>query len=112
VSFISSRKNTEESNPENEGAKVAGDTFLDMIENTALCHVPVGADFQLDGAVPHFSSHVSAFLDWEFPDRFMGIGGGVIISSPPRSTALTHLDFFLPVVSERHCSPRISAKCE
>jgi len=36
--------------------------------------------YQLDGAPPHFSRNVSAFLDREFPDRWIRIrlGGGSI----------------------------------
>jgi hypothetical protein len=41
------RKKPKESNIENEGAWVTGDTFLAMIVNTALRHVPVGTVFQL-----------------------------------------------------------------
>jgi hypothetical protein len=32
---------------------VSSDTFLVMIENTTLCHVPVGTIFQLTGAESH-----------------------------------------------------------
>jgi hypothetical protein len=41
--------------------------FLDMMENTVLRHVFVETMFQLDGAPPHFSHRVRAFLDKEFP---------------------------------------------
>jgi hypothetical protein len=46
---------------------VPGDIMLPMMENTALCHVFVRTVFQLDGAPPHFSHCVCAFLDREFP---------------------------------------------
>jgi len=42
------------------------------MENTSLCHVPVGTFFQLDGAQSHFLHHVRAFLDTEFPDGCIG----------------------------------------
>jgi hypothetical protein len=32
---------------------------------------PAGIVFQLDGAPPHFSRHVCAFLDREFPDCWL-----------------------------------------
>jgi len=53
---------------------VNGDNFLAMMGNTALCYVPVGTVFLLDGAPPHFSHHVHAFLDREFPECWIGIG--------------------------------------
>jgi hypothetical protein len=42
-----------------------------MIENTALCHVPVGTYFELHGAPPHFSLRVRVFVDREFPHRWI-----------------------------------------
>jgi hypothetical protein len=45
-----------------------GDTFLAMMENTALHHVPVGTVFQLDGVLPCFFHCVHAFLDTELPE--------------------------------------------
>jgi hypothetical protein len=42
---------------------VTGDTFLAMMESTALCHVPVGTIFQSDGAPPHLSCPARLFLD-------------------------------------------------
>jgi hypothetical protein len=67
-------------------------TFLAVMEDTALCHVPVGAVFQLDGAPPHFSRHVLAFMDREFLYCWIGGGGGILW--PPRSPDLTPLDCF------------------
>jgi hypothetical protein len=43
-----------------------------MLEETALCHVPVGTVFQLDGAPPRFVCRVGFFLDREFPELWMG----------------------------------------
>jgi hypothetical protein len=56
---------------ENEGARMTGDTLLSVMENSALCHVPVRTVFQFD----HFSSRVRAFLEREFPDRGIRRGG-------------------------------------
>jgi hypothetical protein len=42
--------------------------FLAIV-NTALCHVPVGTVFRLDGAPPHFSRRDRVFLGREFPDH-------------------------------------------
>jgi hypothetical protein len=50
-----------------EEPTVTRDTFLVMMKNTAQHHVPVGKVFQSDGSPPHFSHHVHAFLDREFP---------------------------------------------
>jgi len=52
--------------------------FLTMMESTALHHVPVGTVFQLDGAPPHFSQHVCAFLDREFSDCCVGRGNSFL----------------------------------
>jgi hypothetical protein len=56
---------------------VAGDAFLAVMENTALCHVPVGKVFQLDGALPNFCRRFYAFQDREFPDRWLGRRGPI-----------------------------------
>jgi hypothetical protein len=49
-----------------EEPTVTGDTFLAMMESSTLHHIPVGTIFQFDGAPPHFSHRVCAFLDREF----------------------------------------------
>jgi len=49
-----------------EEPTVTGDTFLAMMENTALCHVHVGTVFQLDGVPFHFSCYVHDSKDREF----------------------------------------------
>jgi hypothetical protein len=46
---------------------VTGESFLAMMR-TALARVLAGTVFQLYGAPPHFSLHVHAILDGEFPD--------------------------------------------
>jgi len=48
---------------------------------------------QHDGAPPHFSRQVTAFLNNSYHDRWIGRGGPV--SWPPRSPDLTPLDYFL-----------------
>jgi hypothetical protein len=53
---------------------MTGDTFLTVMENTALRHDPVGTVLQSDGAPPHFSRHFRAFLDREFPYRWIENG--------------------------------------
>jgi len=75
------------------GVKSGGrrDTFLAVVEKAALRHVPVGRVFQSDGAPPHFFHRVCAFLDRNFPDRW--IGTGEPIPWPPHSQDLTPLDF-------------------
>jgi len=47
-----------------EKLKVTGDTFLAMMRE----HCYVRTVFQLGDAPPHFSHHVCAILDLEFPD--------------------------------------------
>jgi hypothetical protein len=46
-----------------------------LMKNTALYHVPVGTVFQLNGAPPHLSHCVRAFLDRQFPGCHIGRGG-------------------------------------
>jgi hypothetical protein len=75
-----------------EEPTMTGLTFLAMIENTALHCVSVGTVFQLDGAPPHFSHHVHAFLDRDFTACW--IQRRRLIPWPPHSPDLTPLDFF------------------
>jgi hypothetical protein len=49
--------------------------------------------FQQDGAPPHFGRAVRAYLDAQFPQRWIGRRGPK--EWPPRSPDLTPLDFFL-----------------
>jgi len=66
-------------------------SFLAMKENNALCHVLVGTIYQLDGEPSHFSQHICAFLDREFPDYWIRRGGP--ISWPPLLSRFDPLDF-------------------
>jgi hypothetical protein len=75
-----------------EEAMVTSDTFMTMIEYTALCYVHVGTVLQLDGALPPISHHIHAFLDRKIPDHGIGRGGPVLIS--PHSPDMTPLNFF------------------
>jgi len=52
-----------------EEPAVTGDTFLAMMANIALRHVPVGTVIQPDGALPQFSCRVHAFLNSEVSER-------------------------------------------
>jgi hypothetical protein len=56
---------------------MTGDIFLAMMENNALCYVPVGKLFWLFGAPPYFSSHIHTFQDRDFPDNWIGRGGSI-----------------------------------
>uniref|UniRef100_A0A3Q3KZL0 DUF4817 domain-containing protein n=1 Tax=Mastacembelus armatus TaxID=205130 RepID=A0A3Q3KZL0_9TELE len=49
--------------------------------------------FQQDGAPPHYGCQVRAFLDEQFPEKWIGRRGPV--ERPPRSPDLTPLDFYL-----------------
>jgi hypothetical protein len=66
-----------------EESAVTGGTFLVMMESIASRHVPVRKVFQFYGAQPHLFRRVHAFLDSEFPGRW--IGRGEPIPWPPRS---------------------------
>ena len=49
--------------------------------------------FQHDGAPPHYTWHMTDYLNESFPNRWLGRGGPV--TWPPRSPYLTPLDFYL-----------------
>jgi len=49
--------------------------------------------FQHDGAPPHYTRHVTEYLNESFPNRWLGRGGPV--AWPPRSPDLTPLDYYL-----------------
>jgi hypothetical protein len=70
---------------------VTGHSYLDMLENFAVPHIPPGFIFQQDGALPHFHRDVTTFLDETFPGRWVGRGGPT--TWPPRSPDLTPLAF-------------------
>jgi hypothetical protein len=94
------KKNPEESNLKNEGARVTGD----MIENTALHHIPVGTVFQVDDVPAHLSHHICAFLDTELPDHWIGRRGP--IPWPLHSSEMSELQSALlmkclPISSEK-----------
>ena len=48
-----------------------------------------------DGAPPHFSNAVRAFLFREYPGRWIGRGPDAPIEWPPRGPCLNPLDFCL-----------------
>lgn len=65
-------------------------TLVQIIEDDDEDFDPI---FQQDGAPPHYALAVRAYLDDEFPDRWIGRRGS--IEWPPRSPDLSPLDFFL-----------------
>ena len=76
---------------------VNGQNYLDMLTNVVVPQLRARDDydelfFQQDGAPPHYSRLVRAFLNQEFPNRWIGRRGG--IEWPPRSPDLTPMDFF------------------
>jgi len=71
---------------------VTGHSYLDMLENFAISQIPPGFIFQQDGAPPHFHRDVTTFLDETFPRHWVRRGGPT--AWPPKSQALTPLDFF------------------
>lgn len=79
--------------------RLNGDNFLHFLRNEvqdSLMELPLAVVrqmwFQLDGAPAHFAAPVRAWLDEEFPNRWIGRNGPVLW--PPRSPDLTPLDFF------------------
>jgi hypothetical protein len=65
-----------------------------------FAHISAGTFFQLDGAPPHFSHHVCAFLDRECPDHWIRRGGP--IPWPPSFSRSYTLSSFLLGVCKRH----------
>lgn len=80
--------------------RLNGENFLGFLQNqlqNLLENLPLAAIanmwIQLDGAPPHFAADVRAWLDQEYPGRWIGRNGAV--HWPPRSPDITPLDFFL-----------------
>jgi hypothetical protein len=68
---------------------VTGEKFLAMMEYTPLYHIPARTVFQLEGAPPHFSHRVHAFLDIQFPIHWIGRSSSILW--PPHSPHLTYI---------------------
>jgi hypothetical protein len=60
-----------------------------MLKNDAITQIPQVCIFQQDGAPPHYSSPVKAFLSQQFPGRWIGRRGSYHIISQ-----ITRFDFF------------------
>lgn len=78
--------------------RLTGQAYLQFLQEelpTLLEDVPLATRrkmyFQHDGAPPHFSNIVSAYLNHQFPNKWIGRGGP--IHWPPRSPDHTPLDF-------------------
>lgn len=77
---------------------VNGENYLDMLKEWLIPQIQAHPLFDTmlfmqDGAPPHFSREVRAWLHDTFPERWIGRRGP--IEWPPRSPDLTPLDFFL-----------------
>ena len=106
-----------------------GPTYLQLLEEAVIPRIveiiedddedfdPI---FQQDGAPPHYALAVRAYLDVEFPGRWIGRRGP--IEWPARSPDLTPLDFFLwghlksvvyktPVADVNELKQRIKDEC-
>ena len=78
-----------------EEPTVTGANYLEMLQTYAipqLNRIP-HLVFQQDGAPPHWSRAVRAYLDDAFPDNWIGRGGPT--AWPARSPDVTPCDFFL-----------------
>jgi hypothetical protein len=83
---------------------VSSQSYLNMLQNQIVPALDFAADmkgvdrdrviFQQDGAAPHYSIVVRAFLDATFPQRWIGRGSPTM-GWPARSPDLSPLDFFL-----------------
>ena len=73
---------------------VDGVNYLDMLQTYAIPAISDIPDlvFQQDGALPHWSRHVRAYLDATLRDAWIGRGGPT--AWPARCPDLTHFDFF------------------
>ena len=82
-------------------ANVNAAVYLQMLQQQFLpafnAHIPLpqrnNMIFQQDGAPPHFSNIVRAFLNDTFPNRWIERGGPT--NWPPRSPDLSPPDYFL-----------------
>lgn len=79
---------------------VNGHNYLDLLQNylqNVLDDLPLNTVrrlwFQQDGAPAHYSQDVRNYLNYAFPDKWIGRGGP--INWPARSPDLNKLDFFL-----------------
>ncbi|GBL99202.1 hypothetical protein AVEN_140669-1 [Araneus ventricosus] len=64
-----------------------------MYIGTSNSDIIKGVIFQQDGDPPQYGNIVLEFLDKTFPQRW--IGRGAVMAWPPRSPAITPLDFYL-----------------
>jgi hypothetical protein len=76
-----------------EKATVTGASYWEHTEKLCNHMVTMRVHLQQDKAPPHYANPVKAFLDQQFPSKWMGKGGP--ITWPPRSPDLTPSDFFL-----------------
>jgi hypothetical protein len=77
---------------------INGRTYLDMLSKNvwpALQNIPSLSTmyFEQDGAPPHWSKKVRAWLDLQFPQRWIGRDGPIVW--PARSPDITPMDFSL-----------------
>lgn len=68
-------------------------SFTDFLDESLPLSIYNNVFFQQDGAPPHFSRNVRAWLDDNYNNRWIGRGGP--INWPPRSPDLTPLDFYV-----------------
>lgn len=79
-----------------ENENVTGESYRNMLINYAFPRFERNLSdyiFMQDGASPHFSTRVRAYLNWKKPNYWIGRGGPV--HWPARSPDLTPCDFFL-----------------
>lgn len=106
-----------------ENGNVTGESYRNMLIHYAFprfASLPDDYIFHQDGAPPHYSNRVRAYLDNKRPDNWIGRGGPV--AWPPRSPDLTPCDFFLwghiksriydtPMTSIEKLKDRIRREC-
>ncbi|MCQ7131119.1 DUF4817 domain-containing protein [Salmonella enterica] len=75
---------------------ITANVYLDMLTEFVIPQLDGIQDrviLQQDGAPPHWGLAVRAYLDEQFPNRWIGRDGPILW--PPRSPDITPLDFFL-----------------
>jgi hypothetical protein len=50
-------------------------SYLNMLQNYAITRIPEGYFFQQDGAPPHYANTAKAYLDQQFPGKWIGRKG-------------------------------------
>ncbi|XP_066261268.1 uncharacterized protein [Euwallacea similis] len=81
--------------------RLNGENYLNFLKNTMpelledlTLALRQKVWFMHDGAPPHHSVNVRAFLNQQYPNRWIGRGNNAPVQWPPRSPDMTPMDYF------------------